>query len=54
MLFVRRFRQYEIAYMGDEHDHLEWRSDFAEFVLWSLQTWDRASMAADTSPTPAE
>ena len=54
MWFVRQFRQYEIEYMGDAHDHLEWRSDFAQFVLWSLQTWDRVKIVADTSPTPAE
>ena len=44
VLFVRLFRQYEIQYMGDVNDDLEWRKDFAEFILWSLQTWDNTKL----------
>ena len=34
---LKKFREYEIHYMGDSHDHVEWRHEFLEFVAWLME-----------------
>ena len=33
---LKRFREYEHLYTADRNDHVEWRHEFLDFVLWLI------------------
>lgn len=47
---LKKFREYEREYMGDQSDALEWRKDFLEFVLWLAETGSKTQLTSDDVP----